>query len=345
MKKLIYILLLLCLYSCSSNTKYESFNAMFASKPYSKVKTIPAFPELNKLINYPKRFLISNNSVVICSRDEDTLVLVEDRNTKSITKIITTGQGPKDIIDISNICSENGLLYIMGFYERKMLVYDEINKNIEEDTSIRNTLLKYICSTEFKYDSDNFICSMVENDDRFLLKNQDTVVTFGKIAPFDDYTSVDIGWILQSAFDINKKQKRVFWCSGIGDVYGIYDYSDIYNIKTINESILKFPIRSIEDKRASTDETMFATYNITSNDDYVFMLFSGKTFKDINLANQDAIYDSKYIFVFDWDGNPIKYIYTDHDIHSICFDNKDNKLYGIELNNEYEYSICEIPLE
>ena len=116
----------------------------------------------------------------------------------------------------------------------------------------------------------------------------------------------------------------------------------------IFQNIYKLPyVVTGESGATLANDATYCSSSITTNNNFIYVLYSGNSVMDlINQAiKQEAFYDSKKILVFDWDGIPIKQLNVDHEIRCIRFDNKDQKLYGIELNDDSEYSFCEIPLE
>jgi hypothetical protein len=78
------------------------------------------------------------------------------------------------------------------------------------------------------------------------------------------------------------------------------------------------------DRATRTESTQFAFTGGVVNDNYIYLLYSGN--------KEDNIYSGygKQIYVYDWEGNPIKKIVLPHYIS--CFDIvNDNILYAFDV--------------
>lgn len=328
--------------SCSSYN-HNGLDSLFLDKV--EVNTLPAFPELNSNVMNPQMFSVSDSYIAVYEPNMDSMVVLEDRVTKEVCHIVPKGQGPMDLVSVEDICYDRGIFYFLSFRQKKVLMFDENNKSLSQDSIINNVLCNNTCSTGFERDSDLLFFPVLNRDERFMLVSSSSTNLFGAIPSSDGYSSQDYGWILQGRFVLNKTSKRLFWASSVGDTYGIYDYSATDTVTSVIQNFHSFPETMGPGERAFTNHSVLSSSSITSNGNYVFMLYSGQTMGTIiNLMiKDDALFDSNIVLVFDWDGNPVKQINTDHNLRCICFDNKDNKLYGIELNDDNEYSLCEIP--
>lgn len=61
---------------------------------------------------------------------------------------------------------------------------------------------------------------------------------------------------------------------------------------------------------------------------YIYSLYSGKVINDSSIAELTKSFLSKYIYVFDWEGKPIKRYELDQEVRSIAVDEKNNILYA-----------------
>ncbi|WP_373522153.1 BF3164 family lipoprotein [Aquiflexum sp.] len=75
------------------------------------------------------------------------------------------------------------------------------------------------------------------------------------------------------------------------------------------------------------------------SDNFIYVLYSGKTPEEIRLSNEHAF----NIFVFDFSGD-IKYFYKlDESIRSFVVDEEMKKLYGLTTNDKYTLAIFNLP--
>ncbi len=78
-----------------------------------------------------------------------------------------------------------------------------------------------------------------------------------------------------------------------------------------------------------TDETRFAFVNGTVTNEYIYLAYSGRTRRDSNS------YDGNCIYVYDWDGNPIRKLILNKCIQGLAV-SKDNKtLYAFDVNTGF----------
>ncbi|MNY63372.1 hypothetical protein D3C86_2003170 [compost metagenome] len=76
------------------------------------------------------------------------------------------------------------------------------------------------------------------------------------------------------------------------------------------------------------ENTRFAFLNGVANDQYIYLLYSGKKEKD---GNQN---EGSYIYVYDWNGEPVTKLKLNTNIS--CFDiSKDNNyIFAYAINNK-----------
>jgi hypothetical protein len=88
------------------------------------------------------------------------------------------------------------------------------------------------------------------------------------------------------------------------------------------------------------DETVFSYQWAFGTGSCCYMLFSGKTYAE----DKERSGESRYIIVFDWQGNYIKTFHTDYDIKSFCVDEKNNYIYASALDEDFEYIIIKLKI-
>ncbi|MGV8096466.1 MAG: BF3164 family lipoprotein [Mangrovibacterium sp.] len=78
-----------------------------------------------------------------------------------------------------------------------------------------------------------------------------------------------------------------------------------------------------------TDETRFAFVNGTVTNEYIYLAYSGRTRKSSNS------HDGNYIYVYDWDGNPIRKLILNRYIQGLAVSKDDNILYTFDVNTGF----------
>lgn len=340
--RLIILTFIAFLCSCSNSTE-EGLSKLFSTT--QKVNTISCFSKHgNDLLN-PRLMAVDSVNFYFYESSADSMVLAVNKRNDLKKRFLAKGQGPIDAVSAESMYVANGKVYFYNLTLRKVLCYDEETGVVNVDSSATNFVLNNMISTSLAFDGDMGIYPILNNENRFVIKSQEQEAYFGKIEDTREYSSIEYGWILQPMTDVNPIQKKLFWGSGMGDVYGIYDYSDINNIKEICLQLYEMPVTSEIEKTAYTGDTRIGILSVTSNQDYIFALYSGKLIKSVlrSMSDEDKLELANNILVFDWSGNPIKRIVVNHDLRDIDYDKYEGKLYGIELDGEY--SLCQIPLE
>jgi len=124
-------------------------------------------------------------------------------------------------------------------------------------------------------------------------------------------------------FGINSNYGRIAYA------YKYFKRLMILDLKTMSERNIIFEAKEL--KKGLNDIATLEPTNIThywgmsANDDYFWMLYSGRTPVDVYNDNRNK---NKYIFVekFDWNGNPVKRFRLD-DWGFFCVDKKNETLY------------------
>jgi hypothetical protein len=122
-----------------------------------------------------------------------------------------------------------------------------------------------------------------------------------------------------------------------------YRYTDVIEIFDINNDFSNIAIQGPEQfevefeigTRAGqhymvkTKETRKAFVNGTVTDDYIYLLFSGHSRQDKNWSY------GKYIFIYDWKGNPVRKLVLDRYVHAFTISEKDNVIYSYDMKTGY----------
>ena len=81
-----------------------------------------------------------------------------------------------------------------------------------------------------------------------------------------------------------------------------------------------------------TKESIHGFIEVCSAPKYLYALYSAGKIYEVQRK-------SKTIFVFDWDGNPIKELLLDMDVFHIAVNEKDKRLFAVVKNEEGGFSI------
>lgn len=131
----------------------------------------------------------------------------------------------------------------------------------------------------------------------------------------------------------------------IAVAYNFSDCIEIYNLNTGEQKVVQgpevFDVSFIEKRRkdhyymGKTKESKSAFVNATVTDNYIYLIYSGNTRTN---RSEEARYkwsNGNYIFVFDWNGNPVKRITLDRHIQSLGVSKDDKTFYSFDSKTGY----------
>lgn len=274
-------------------------------------------------------------------RDDKTYNLFTKINfkTNTVVKGIDKGNGPNEVNLITSIEQ----------YENQILVFD--------------TSKRKIFSIEFENDSSEIFLKekrSIHTQNRVSIINyvDDGVIGSGMfkefwIGYFDKYSDTLKSDISFPTFEETKNlrdiQKSIIFVNTLTATHpsknkfvaatmkcGVLSFCEIINHKIINEySQIKYypPQFSIVDEVgniAYDREYKVAFCDIDSSNDYIFILYSGRSFKTHGLQNHHC----EHLLIYDWSGNPIKHYRLEEPMYSMRYDSVNKSIYGIGFSPE-----------
>ena len=117
--------------------------------------------------------------------------------------------------------------------------------------------------------------------------------------------------------------------------YRFLDAIEIYDTNTGKDIVIHGPegydvkFKPLERGMIRTDETRFAFVNGTVTDKYIYMSYSG------SFCNSDKSYYGSSIYVYDWNGNPIRKLVLNRLIDGLVVSENDKILYAYDINTGF----------
>lgn len=325
-------LTLFCL-SCNNDNLIRYVESDFKSE--HKLSAINHAIISDSLVS-PGRFLILDDYLLILDRKANKPIHVIDvLNEQYIGNYGMKGQGPGEMaaawsmskIDSSNfLVSDIGLRKILKFEidslltNQKPIYEQEINQNsISTFVSLYDDNLFYIDSYNAKY-----------RLFKTALNKEETVEDgYGSVPVLIEPYEADN--VKAEAAEVYMKRHNNFFVF----VYKFVPRIDIFNYKDNSwksivspkdfEIIYKSVSEGNEQFFAVGEETLNAYIDLALTDKYIYALFSEDEILDYSYSQGNKIY------VFDYEGNPIKKFVLDNDVS--CFDVKnDSEIYGLKID-------------
>ncbi len=336
MKKytLLTLLTVIIIASCGkkeTETFIEKFNVI------ETITLKEAMPELKNVMQEPNCFYFLNHYILVSEPKLDSILLIFDTQTKEYKHTISKGQGTNEALKISNISMGNKPNSCSLFDNLSQLIYIA-NIDSLSSISIKKDTLLHAGNTKnsVAYDDTLAFYENVNEHKRFTLASPSRTIHFGNEIQINNLSPIMLTKVLQGPCSLSSSKKRFFWFSSYGDVFEIYDYSNIENITTICSLALNLPNANMNGALGLEDK--LGAISVTSDNNYIYALYSGKTLEQCLKDRSKALYSDK-ILIFDWDGNPCKVLNLDREVFSIAYSEMYDKLYCLGLDDDLNYTI------
>lgn len=335
---------LFCLFvfctGCNSNGEKDKFIAAFEHQDTYQLKSEAVILEESELYFSSMFKMIVVDSLILISelKDPDYEMKMVDLKTSRIYNFGRRGNGPNDIMSQGaefSVDHDNKRLYVID--RNNILVYntdslknnafspeEKLLINLKEDKFLQSVFSKnkiigsnmigkpfgiynFETNTISKKDSPNkkLLSDGVLNNQMFFVNHP----TNDLIAYFH-YKS-GINGIISLGSEKVTLAENFYWANNNKEVKSGNETKIYHDEKEINGFI-----------------------NATADEHYIYALYSGKRMNVTSMDELTKTYTSKYVYVFDWEGNPMERYELDQEVRSIAIDHKAKILYAASYKNE-----------
>lgn len=329
---------LLLIVSCSDGK--STLPELFEMKESVALQEV--MPDIKQHINSPSCFYIDGDYWVFAEPKMDTLLLVYNTKLGSCQRVLPKGQGYMEAVGVAMLGNggRKGLVCVYDMLAHSVYKLDltvpPSDFLLEKDSLPKSYSISYLA-----YDADLSFYELSTSPYRFMLSSSKGNEMFAKVEEKDGLPASTISKVIQGPCALSRDVKRLAWFSSIGDVYEIYDYAEVDDIRVVCSQTLCFP--GIRNDAAITPKEHVGVRSLAVSDKYVYALYVGRTFEEILRGGQKQEgLRSRQLLVFDWEGNPVRLLELDKELFSIAYDEKEDCLYGIGLDENAEYAIYRI---
>jgi len=341
MRKLLLPLVALLALACKHKERSGTPETVFL-----KSETMDVSDHLGKVYG-----LASAGSYLIFRDDQvDTKLTVLNMENDPVVPIYTgsSGQGPRELINPGPIIPDSNRFLIYDGGKMKLLScrLDNLGSpdhDLQEEITIGTQGIIDIKKISW----DVFLAVGVFPENRFLLIDG-SGKTIGKVGnypiPLSDGTPDYVRGIACQSMLATQTEKRV---AAVAMRYGehiqFYAFGQVEDDPTlINERSVFLPEYTTNNHNGSpnfspTEKTRWGYLSITSDDRYVYALYSGK-----QQAPGTDFYRGNLVHVFDWEGNFVRILELDKAVSSIT--GGPDRLYAL-YGGENGYDIAEYPVK
>lgn len=306
------------------------------------IKTFSEFPKEEKKVfknlreftfGNPRNMIISDSTLILgnhASGQEYYLHNYSLSTHKFSKPYIAKGRGPGEIVGMASFGLCGNYLMINDFTGKKMMLIDK-NKAISGDLGLDRIEYSFENNRYYRINLiDSVQCIATGGEiSKFKIQKIDlptgAIEEFGKLKsyPKDLPSNVFTMASLTQSFLKPTKNKMVL-------AYVYTDIIEVFDLNTKKSISLQGPekfdshFRIHNDKWLENNQTRVAFLGGTTTNKYIYLLYSGKKFKEEKSFRGDQI------FIYDWDLNPIKQITLDREVFQISVSRDDKTLYSYD---------------
>ena len=274
----------------------------------------------------------NDSSIIIQNLKSDFLLTKLNLKDKSIINLIPLGNGANEFIHI-NVSQKTS---------DSTFIFQDMNSANLYQANIYLGLINKIfpyknpkCMEIAKMNND-FIATGLFSEGMFAIYNNDTLQNYIYKYPKDNISDDKMAYkamAYQGKLLINEEKNSILFSSYKHPYFEIFKIinQDLISIKKSYTGNYKYEI--------PTDESMFFAHQYEDNtegyiDAYatnkrIYLLYSGRSIKDIDVETHEKASLSNTILVYDWEGCPIIRYNTDIDLKKICVNDAENIIYAI----------------
>lgn len=325
------ILLLMLFVSCDRSIKLFENN---------KIDVVCEKIEVDFLIALNIELMSMDSLLILNDFSLNPMVSVLNTNNNTLmSKFLDKGEGPNECIPPIQMKEFEDSIYVLErqtatlYKFGKSMILDQ-NVNLHKVWHIENSINTFSPLNDTLY-----IASRNTDGERFSLINNrgDEIKAFGEYPDLmpgeEEYSNESKGMFHQTFFLKAMGEKRIAAISP--HVLEIYSYDENYNFviaKQILFSKYKYTHTTGNILKATpSQDTARGGMCFYGTDKYIYVVY--------NPENERAYYSNpnkhnNEIWVFDWEGNPIKALLPDKDVYTIAVDNDDSNIYVVDKDSE-----------
>lgn len=257
---------------------------------------------------------------------------------------LSKGNGSDEVIGVQTIGlgKSSNEIYITDIMKQNIL-RSVVGDSISEFSIDRKWDKFRFC--DVAYDDDVEFAVLVGENKRFGIRKKDEIRLFGENVGISGVSPEVVSQVLQGPCFVSPIEKKIVWFSVYGDVMEVYDYTDLDNIVLVESNVVCLPVfdKSFSYNKGVIDlRTKLGVSSLTATKNYIYALYNKRNLKEA-LENRNDAFIANTILLFTWDGKPYKMIEVDKRIKSITYDEKNNVILCLGLNENLDYTVFYFP--
>jgi len=305
-KQLVPLCILISLLnSCRSESTFLEFKH---PNFIERIKVKPTKLNFDKPLGAFRSMIIIDSMLIVSAYDKQYVIHVfNKKDGSSIKQLLQIGNGPGEFIQMGfHVTSIDKSIYVYSPGMRLIRKYNFpkiLNEMMSEEE------VKFDVSLMFAEPiGDRFLASTFSKERFLLLNNKGKIVSkyndFPRLSKNVDTNAVRKFFLNYQRVSIKPDKSKFVVTTSAGAIMQIFnilgDSIILYKQKGIDSPILSTEKGSVG---IADDECKVGMWSIQTTDEYIYTLYSGSKIKDLNNNNS---FMADYIYIFDWQGMPVK---------------------------------------
>lgn len=332
MLKKIIIILIVCFISCSKKNNVNVGKDATHFSEFFEEKNVQFENLIEFTSGVPRMMNIEDSTLMMAFHGSGQKYCLQNYSIKTgelSKQYISKGRGPGEILGMNNFGVTGDKLWINDNTAKKMTLFD------------KNKIMSKFSSSDYKeypYKNGRPFYSILTKDLRCILTGSETSKYKIQILDLTNSKIIDeIGILPQYS---NKIPSSVIRQATIAHSflkptedkialgYAYTDVVEVYDLKTKQRKIVQGPenfdshYKILNEEWFFTKKTRYSFMGGDVTDSFIYLIYSGKKYEE------EKSYEGKYVFVYDWNLNPIKKITMDIQTQQICVSEDDKIIYS-----------------
>lgn len=265
---------------------------------------------------------------------ENMITYIDIVNNKTICGI-NQGDAPEDLVNPSSFQKMKDDLFI----------YDIVKKRVYKvDLLLNDSTISLSEYKSFNMEERPFIVHLLDSgiiasgifSDMWIAGFSDAGNTLSSLEFPDfesnhNFTNIDLSTVyLSTLIAVNPNEQKVICATQKGGFLAFANLSveGMREYKRVNYYAPM--VKKVSDRIAFDRNNKVGFCGVACSDNYVFALYSGRTFNTHGLLSHYC----EHVLVYDWQGKPVKHLILDKPLFSMNYDAQSNKLYGVGYDPE-----------
>jgi len=327
-----YFLLLIIVSICGSckNSAKEDPLAFVPPLFPAEIEVTPRYLDVDFITGEAMDIKLKDTVLLVRSYDGDRFIQVFDkRNGKRLSSMITRGRGPGELLAIQSVYVQKDTIYVYSAMDGSLYKYFSDSSYC---ASMPDDIVSFGANRTliYAYPFKNKYLGLSSNTKTRIIVFDEYGIRESEYTKYPDFT--DLGYdhpiVLRNLFmgsqrlNIKPDNTKFALTNSRGTTLEIFSLAGD-TVSLHKEKRFYPPKVKIIDKNyqlESLPEQISGFWDITSSDNYIYTAFCGDMVKDYSNS-------AHYVYVFDWDGNPIKSYKIKGGMRRITIDSENRKIY------------------